>query len=446
MNTNHTFVLRSIETGKEYPIDQIRYRGDNGELLEVHNKNRKQVPLTKKQLEKRKMQQSGPFASGVWRYKEFILPLEDVHIISKPEGNTNLYSVGLASNNGYSVIGKYTGIDVLYLKHEGENPTGSFKDRGMTVGASMAHALKATAVACASTGNTSASLASYAAQAGMKSYVFIPEGKISYGKLSQSMAYGAVTIQIKGDFDMAMHLVEEVCLEHGIYLLNSINPFRIEGQKTIAYELLQQLNWNVPDWLVLPAGNLGNTSAIGKGLRELKEIGFINKVPRIASIQAEGANPFYTSFMNGFVNMEAVAAETVATAIRIGNPVSFLKAKEAIVQTDGIVEQVTDQELLDAKAIIDRAGIGCEPASATTVAGIKKLKKKNIIKKTDVVAGILTGHILKDPDTTIQYHRHELAGVHSTFANKIHVTEAHAKDVARIITGVMKNEKPSVSR
>lgn len=437
----HHFVLRSILSHQEYPIDQVRYRAENGELLEVVHTSpatlKKQV--TKELLHQRLSRMTGPLASGVWRYKELLLPIQDQHIISKPEGNTNLYSVGAASDSGYAAIGTYAGVQELYLKHEGENPTGSFKDRGMTAGISQAMAMGASAVACASTGNTSAALSSYASQAGLKSFVFIPEGKIAFGKLSQSLAYGATTIQIKGDFDMAMKLVEDVCTEMDVYLVNSINPFRIEGQKTIAFELLQQLGWKSPDWIVLPAGNLGNTSAIGKGLEQLYELGFIQKLPRIASIQAAGANPFYTSFKQGFEHFAPVQAETLATAIRIGNPVSYLKAKHAIEVTNGVVEQVTDQEILDAKAVIDRAGIGCEPASATTIAGIQKLVQQGVIKAEETVAGILTGHILKDPETTVTYHTAQLEGFTSSQANQILVVEPTLQAVEKQIAAILAN-------
>ncbi|HYX49869.1 MAG TPA: threonine synthase, partial [Ktedonobacteraceae bacterium] len=238
-----------------------------------------------------------PNTSGVWRYRELILPIPEQYIVSRPEGNTGLYAVGKANSSrhhaGHRHIGHYAGLDYLFLKHEGENPTGSFKDRGMTVGVTMANLLGARAVACASTGNTSASLAAYAAQLGLPGVVFLPASNVAAGKLAQSLAYGAITVHIEGDFDDAMRLVEQVCNELGIYLLNSLNPFRIEGQKAIGFELLQQLDWKAPDWLVLPAGNLGNTSAIGKAFRQAHQLGLITHVPRIASIQASGANPFF---------------------------------------------------------------------------------------------------------------------------------------------------------
>lgn len=346
-----------------------------------------------------------PDRSGVWRYRELILPLPAQSIVSRPEGNTSLYPVGRENCGenriGHRQIGQYAGVERLFLKHEGENPTGSFKDRGMTIGVSVARSLGARAVACASTGNTSASLASYAAQAGMRCIVFLPAGNVAAGKLAQSLAYGATTVQVRGDFDDAMRLVEQVCDELGIYLLNSLNPYRIEGQKAIAFELLQQLDWQAPDWLVLPAGNLGNTSAIGKALIQAFQLGLIGHLPRIASIQAAGANPFYRSFIQGFATRERVQARTVATAIKIGNPVSFTRARRVIQQTQGVVEEVSDEEILAAKAVIDRAGIGCEPASAATLAGIRKLVQRGIIQQDERVVGILTGTLLKDNQTGI---------------------------------------------
>jgi threonine synthase len=265
----------------------------------------------------------------------------------------------------------------------------------------MANLLGAHAVACASTGNTSASLASYAAQLGLPGIVFLPATNVASGKLAQSLAYGATIVQIEGDFDDAMRLVEQVCNELGIYLLNSLNPFRIEGQKAIGFELLQQLDWEAPDWLVLPAGNLGNTSAVGKAFRQAHRLGLIAHVPRIASIQASGANPFFQSYMSGFSHRQRVQAQTVATAIKIGDPVSYSRARQVIEETNGVVEEVTDEEILAAKTVIDRSGIGCEPASAATLAGIRKLVGQGIIKREERVVGILTGNLLKDSHTGI---------------------------------------------
>ena len=343
--------------------------------------------------------------SGVWRYRELLLPAPENYVVSRPEGNTGLYPVGIencgSGRIGHRQIGLYAGLERFFLKHEGENPTGSFKDRGMTTGVTMANMLGARAVACASTGNTSASLASYAAQAGIPGLVFLPAGKVSAGKLSQTLAYGATTIQIEGDFDDAMRLVEQVCNEMNIYLLNSLNPFRVEGQKAIGFEILQQLDWQAPDWLVLPAGNLGNTSAIGKAFRQAYQLGLISHLPRIASIQAAGANPFFLSYSGGFAQRYSVRAETVASAIKIGDPVSFARARRVIEDCDGVVAQVTDDEILAAKAVIDRSGIGCEPASAATLAGVRNLVAQGVIKRDERVVGILTGNLLKDGQTGV---------------------------------------------
>jgi threonine synthase len=352
-------------------------------------------------------------SSGVWRYRELILPIPEQYAVSRPEGNTGLYPVGRENcgkhRAGHQQIGHYAGLDRFFLKHEGENPTGSFKDRGMTVGVTMANLLGARAVACASTGNTSASLASYAAQLGLPCIVFLPAAHVAEGKLAQALAYGAITIQIEGDFDDAMRLVEQVCNELGIYLLNSLNPFRIEGQKAIGFELLQQLDWHAPDWLVLPAGNLGNTSAMGKAFRQAYQLGLIDRLPRIAAIQAAGANPFYRSFVSGFSRRVRVQAQTVATAIKIGDPVSYTRARQVIEESNGIVEEVTDEEILAAKQVIDRSGIGCEPASAATLAGARKLVARGIIKRDERVVGILTGNLLKDSQTGIPQRKQTAA-------------------------------------
>ncbi len=351
-----------------------------------------------------------PDSSGVWRYRELILSIPEQFIVSRPEGNTSLYPVGRKNCGNHSAghlqIGHYAGLDHFFLKHEGENPTGSFKDRGMTVGVTIAKLLGARAVACASTGNTSASLASYAAQAGLPCIVFLPAANVAGGKLAQSLAYGATTIQIEGDFDDAMRLVEQVCNEFGIYLLNSLNPFRIEGQKAIGFEVLQQLGWQAPDWLVLPAGNLGNTSAIGKAFRQAYQLGLIARLPRVAAIQATGANPFYRGFVSNFSHRERVQAQTIATAIKIGDPVSYTRARQVIEESNGVVEQVTDEEILAAKVVIDRSGIGCEPASAATLAGARKLVESGIFKRDQRVVGILTGNLLKDSQTGIPQPKH----------------------------------------
>ena len=321
--------------------------------------------------------------SGVWRFREAVLNLD--RVVTHPEGGTRLYE-----REG-----------ILY-KHEGENPTGSFKDRGMTVAVTQAVRVKARAVACASTGNTSASLAAYAAQAKLPAIVFVPAGKVASGKLAQTLAYGARCLQVRGDFDAAMRLVREACDKLGIYLVNSINPLRIEGQKTIIWELLQDLRWEAPDWIVVPAGNLGNTSAFGKALKEAVAGGWIAKMPRLASIQAHGANPFFRGYAESFATRHRIAAETIASAIRIGDPVSWDRAVTAISDTNGVVEEVTDEEIMAAKRTIDGLGIGCEPASAATLAGVRKLRAAGVIREGEQVVCVLTGHILKDPEANFR--------------------------------------------
>ena len=372
-------------------------------------------PETSRELFDRRLGSTeAPYFSGVWRYKELVHPeIHPMHIVTRPEGNTNLYR--------RRKVSEYTGIEHVLMKHEGENPTGSFKDRGMTVAISEAVRSGAPTVACASTGNTSASMAAYAAQAGLRAVVFVPEGEISIGKLSQALAYGAQVIQVKGLFDDAMRIIKESSRQLGLYVLNSLNPWRIEGQKSIVFEALQQMRWSPPDWIVAPAGNLGNTSAFGKALKELRELGFLEKVPRIASIQAEGANPFYRLWRGKLNSLEPVEARTVASAIQIGDPVSWIKALASIRYTDGEVEQVSDQEILDAKAVVDASGVGCEPASAASVAGARKLVERGVIDSDEEVLCILTGNLLKDPDTTVRYHTGRLPM--ATRANKLVAAE-----------------------
>jgi threonine synthase len=338
----------------------------------------------------------GATASGVWRFREVVLPSAD-SVVSYPEGNTPLLH--------RAALDRWSGVDHLLLKHEGQNPTGSFKDRGMTVGVTQALRVGARAVACASTGNTSASLAAYAAQAGLPALVLVPSGGVAMGKLAQTLAYGARTLLVQGDFDQCLRMVEQASGELGVYLLNSINPFRIEGQKTIIFELLQQLSWDPPDWIVFPAGNLGNTSAFGKALREAHDWGLISRRPRLAAVQAEGSAPFARSFAEGFSRRHRVKAETIATAIRIGDPASYDRAVAAILETNGIVLSVSDSELLEAKACIDASGVGCEPASAASLAGLRRLVQRGDVRPSDRVVGILTGHILKDPGLLLQYHQ-----------------------------------------
>jgi threonine synthase len=289
------------------------------------------------------------------------------------------------------------------------NPTASFKDTGMTVAASSAHHANFRWVACASTGNTSASMAAYAARGNMRSLVLIPEGKISWGKLSQSLDYGALTCQLRTDFDGCVSILNQLVRQKPIYLLNSVNPYRIEGQKTAAIELMEQLAWEPPDHIIVPGGNLGNSSAIGKALLEMRDLKLISRLPKLSIIQAQGANPFYRSVREfGGKKLEPMTADTQATAIRIGNPASWKKALRVLEATGGEVEQVTEVEIAAAKAEIGADGIGCEPASAVTLAGLKKLRQRGFVKRGEAVILILTGHLLKDPDFTIKFHRGDL--------------------------------------
>lgn len=342
--------------------------------------------------------------SGVWRFRELLPIVRDFSsVVTLEEGNTPLYELNRCARSA--------GVGRLLAKHQGMNPTGSFKDTGMTAAVSVAKVLGYEWVACASTGNTSASMAAYASRAGLKSLVLIPEGKIAWAKLSQSLDYGALTCQLKTDFDGCLRILNSVVKRLPVYLLNSSNPYRLEGQKTAAAELLEQLDWAIPDHVIVPGGNLANSSAIGKMFMELKQLGFISAVPRISIIQAEGANPLYRTIReNDGAQLIPVQAETRATAIRIGSPVSWKKAVSVLRSTGGWCEQVSESDIAAAKAEIGAEGIGCEPASAVTLAGLKKLVQQERIGPSDTVVLMLTGHLLKDAEYTLGFHRGELFG------------------------------------
>ncbi len=341
--------------------------------------------------------------SGVWRFRELLPALDDASsAIPLREGNTPVYELARCARSA--------GVDRLLAKHQGMNPTGSFKDTGMTVAISFARQNKFQWVGCASTGNTSASMAAYAARGGMRSLVVIPDGKIAWGKLSQSLDYGALTCQLRTDFDGCVRVLNEIIQRYPIYLLNSVNPYRLEGQKTAAIELLEQLDWQVPDHVIVPGGNLGNNSALGKAFLEMKRLGLVDAVPKISVIQAEGANPLYrTVHEKQGRELVPVEADTLATAIRIGNPASWKKSLRVLEATHGCVEQVSEAEIAVAKAEIGADGVGCEPASAVTLAGLKKLVKSGFVRPTESVVLVLTGHILKDPEYTIKFHRGDLS-------------------------------------
>ena len=374
-----------------------------GNLLEIKDPSwcSRPADVLKKYWRQRKSSQELLDRSGVWRFREF-LPLPDTgHIATLLEGNTPLYTLPRSSRS--------LGLPNLFAKHQGMNPTGSFKDTGMTVAASFAKQSGYKWVACASTGNTSASMAAYAARGGIRSLVLVPEGKISWSKLSQSLDYGAFTCQLKTDFDGCLRLLQELVRAAPVYQLNSINPFRIEGQKTAAFELLEQLDWEVPDHIIVPGGNLGNSSAIGKALLEMRGAGLISGLPKLSVIQAEGANALVRTMREtGGKQLVPVQAETRATAIRIGDPASWQKAVRVLQETGGLCEAVSEAEIALAKAEIGAEGIGCEPASAVTLAGLKKLLAQGFVKPQETVVLILTGNLLKDPDYTMEFHRGEL--------------------------------------
>lgn len=391
-----------------------------GDLLDIrYDWDRVPVPSALKEFEARWANRRQPLDfSGVWRFRELLPFAPPDKIVTIGEGQTILQQS--------ASVARFCGMrdDSVYLQYEGLNPSGSFKDNGMTAAVTHANMVGAKQAACASTGNTSASLAIFGSCTGLlKVLVFVGSGKIAYGKLSQALDYGAKTIQLLGDFDDAMQRVREVCSQAGIYLCNSLNPFRLEGQKAIIFRILESLAWEPPDWIVVPGGNLGNTSAFGKALMELKELGLINRLPRLAVINAAGANTLHQLYErdglrwnSGRVNadvrdeyfgeMESTGrrAATLASAIEINRPVNLSKALRSLDVCDGIVREVTDQQILDGKAQIGAGGFGCEPASGASVAGVKLLREEGVIAESDRVACILTGHQLKDPNVTVAYH------------------------------------------
>ena len=391
-----------------------------GDLLDVaYDWNRLRPPTSLSYFEQKWSRRFDPLCySGVWRFHELLPFARPEHVVTAGEGQTWLQNA--------NSVARYAGLkpDRLFLQYEGLNPSGSFKDNGMSAAFTHARTIGRTRAACASTGNTSASLALYCAVTRlMKAVIFIGSGKISYGKLSQALDYGALTVQIAGDFDDAMQRVKEVSQQLGIYLVNSVNPFRLEGQKTIMFRVLEALRWQVPDWIVVPGGNLGNSSAFGKAFSELKEIGLIDKVPRLAVINASGANTLYQLYehrnlrWNGGQPDQAITtryyaqldhsaqkASTIASAIEINRPVNLNKCLRALDYCQGVVREVSDQDMLDAKAQVGAGGLGCEPASAASLAGARLLVAEGVIDPDEQVVCILTGHQLKDPTATVAYH------------------------------------------
>jgi len=410
----------NAKCGATFGIDEILFACPKcGDLLDVRYQwDRMEVPGALKFFEKRWATRANKLDfSGVWRFRELLAFCDEKYCVTIGEGQTLLQL-----NDG---VADYVGCDnsSLHLQYEGLNPSGSFKDNGMAGAFSHARMAGAKHAICASTGNTSAALALYAHSCGMKSSVFIGSGKIAFGKLSQALDFGARTIQIKGDFDDCMRQVKDVSVREKLYLVNSVNPFRLEGQKTIMYRVLEGLGWQVPDWIIVPGGNLGNSSAFGKAFAELKELGLIDRIPRLAVINATGANTLFDlyenqqlRYNNGNVDNAAIdnyyakldeagyRPSTIATAIEISRPVNLTKCMRALEICNGVVREVSDDDILEAKAVVGRHGIGCEPASAASVAGLKLLRQQNIIDPGEKVVCILTGHQLKDPNVTVNYH------------------------------------------
>jgi threonine synthase len=418
-----------------YEITEILYTCPKcGSLLEADYTRPQDDASTLRRLFRERRSSNAPLdQSGVWRFRELLPFLENYdRVVTLREGNTPLLNAPGAAT--------YGGLDQLAFKHQGFNPTGSFKDNGMTCGVAQALRLGMRRVACVSTGNTSASMGAYAAAAGLEALIFLPHGNISFGKLAQALEYGAKTFQIEANFDQILALVRRLAEHLGIYLLNSVNPFRIEGQKTIMFEMLDQRDWRAPDWVVLPGGNLGNVSAFGKALREARAAGLVDRLPRLAVIQAEGSAPFYDFVNTGAHEFRRVEKpETLATAIRIGDPVSWPKALHEIRASNGAVEKVSEQQIADAKSIIGRCGIGCEPASAATLAGIRKMTASGVIDRGADVVAVLTGHLLKDPDYIFKYHTGKLAApdgskIESTFGNQPAVVPNDAEKIAEMLS------------
>ena len=383
------FHLECIDCGARYDPNQVIYTCSRCSGLLSVEYNFSSLPEDLDQTWKKR-------TLSVWRYRE-LLPIGRIeNKVSLGEGGTSL--------NKCLRLSEEIGLKNLYVKNEGENPTGSFKDRGMTVGVTKAVELGMTKVACASTGNTSASLAAYAARAGIECIVLIPSGKVAFGKLTQAIIHGAKVIQIRGNFDEALRIVRKICHSHPIYLLNSLNPFRLEGQKTAAFEIRDQLDGRIPNKIVVPVGNAGNISALWKGFVELRELGLTDKAPQMIGIQAEGAAPIADSLKKKLRRVRFVDnPETVATAIRIGSPVNWKKAVRAVKESQGLVEKVSDAEILEAqKLLAQQEGLFVEPASAASIAGLIKLTRMGVIGKDELVVCILTGHGLKDPNIILR--------------------------------------------
>jgi len=427
----------------EYSLYEVIYTCPTcGGLLEVHHDvealRTRSAEEWKKVIDSRVSTTKWPYGSGVWGMREWVAPdLRDENVVSMYEGNTNLYWA--------ERLGKQIGVSDLWIKLCGNSHTGSFKDLGMTVLVSvvkqmMADGSPVQAVACASTGDTSAALASYAACAGIPAVIFLPQGKVSTAQLVQPVANGAHVLALDTDFDGCMRIVKEVTQDNSLYLANSMNSIRVEGQKTVAIEIVRQFDWEVPDWIIVPVGNLGNISALYKGLKLLIDLGIIHKMPRLVGAQAGKANPFYQSYLNGFTRKAVMPAQTtLASAIQIGDPVSYEKAVHAVQETNGIVEQATEHELANAAALADLTGMYTCPHTGVALAVLFKLIERGEVKASDRVVVLSTAHGLKFTDFKVGYHESNLAEVESQYANPPVYLSANANVVKEAIARKLGN-------
>jgi threonine synthase len=407
--------------GQRYPVDTVRYRCEVcGGLLDVEHDlaalKRRSAQDWRATFETRLHSRTHPYQSGVWAKKEWVLPwVADENVVTLHEGNTPLLHA--------RQFGEALDLPDVWVKLCGNSHTGSFKDLGMTVLVSAVKQMIAAntavrAVACASTGDTSAALAAYGAAAGIPTMVFLPRGKISTAQLIQPIANGALVLALDTDFDGCMQIVQEVTADQSIYLANSMNSLRMEGQKTVGIEIIQQFDWQAPDWIVIPSGNLGNVSALGKGLLLMHELGLIDRLPRIACAQAERANPLFLSFKTNFETYHPVqAGKTFASAIQIGAPVSYERAVKTLRRFDGVVEQASEAEIADAAALADRSGLYCCPQTGVALAALARLVKQGVIRAQERVVVISTAHGLKFTDFKTGYHEKTLEEISARYAN-----------------------------
>ncbi len=430
--TSYNACFKGFNSEASYSLDQVIYRDTDGGLLEVEHDINALKTLSaaewKKLFESRCGTHVWPFASGIWGKKEWVLPgIAEEDIVSLNEGWTNLFFA--------ERLGKYLGLDDLWIKLCGNSHTGSFKDLGMTVLVSQVNHMRKKgipiqAVACASTGDTSAALAAYCAAAGIPSIVFLPGGKISVAQLIQPISHGSIVLSLDTDFDGCMKVVQEITKDRNIYLANSMNSLRIEGQKTISIEICQQFAWEVPDYIIIPGGNLGNVSALGRGFDMMLELGLITKKPILVVAQAANANPFYTAYKNSFDKLRPIQAkQTLASAIQIGNPVSYDRAVRALKKYNGLVYEVSEEQLANAAHFADRTGLYCDPHTGVALGALMQMVDEKRLQKRDRVVVISTAHGLKFSEFKTQYHKRELTGMETKYANAI---EECAPDVDQV--------------